>query len=1219
MTSKRVGNDDMDDVDMFARWCIEKNYRLTALELHQELVLQNKNSGVLSDFVREVLDKDVAREASNQESGRDSSSSLINTKISPFSTNGGVLEMIKSREERIAILEHDLLCVRKDLKESRQRLGSLHEDAATAETTKQMTTPTMATEREEGNDSKANSGVSSEDKKMMTMTERGILNCIVKKYLFDAGYRLTSMTFAEEEQSQDLDRLEDYGIHIGNRADLLAVYRSRIRPMKSALEMEDEIFRLRSSTAALEDRASKSTLEVAEMRDRYAELSREYEALSSTQSKERREMAKLRLDIAKLEEENARMSRDLRERKARERVSAGNSDVRHESIDDVSSKDAQENQLFTLLCRQLPHVAAAMVISKRMALVPLLVRTISVLPRPTPTLVATLCSLVPRPDYDEQEEMSAVLCALAANLGPDRSGKELMEEIISSQSRHRFKERRVQAALLCRTLSMHCHVHTILRVITPALIRMARHSEEASVEVREESLESLGFVLRNVLERDAAIRFPRDLVRGIREVLIEALTDEEPSVSESAQMHILDPIVQIEDSESCLFSAKDGVVSALVDQVRHFTDILFGDEGVSGGDISAAAAKYPQHRFDSDDDDFRVPTTVPSAVVAGLDRSSIAIATAPMLAMKRTLRTFAILTPKMFHRLVHGSSVPATARAGLGLRSKCLDVDKTKHNDGDDDDGASERCDEERNVLEAVLSGTVDFLHMEETLRWPSLKCVCECIIPSLLKQLCRARFGTRDGKQIRGAYIDAIASLCKSHGSTFTKRVVRPLFLTTMGMEIENARPPIEPVAASFLRIMGISVDDGKDSKINGWPTNDLVMVDSEMRAASIGSSTTRDDVFECVAPMYVQCVLLTLPDSTVYINDFLGQLLLDTVLRRDGWNARQYPTVEKMFAELPIQRATETVKLLGVHAKHETAAVRVKVTDLLASMVAPNKSGIKFASVAVPFVLSLASDGDDEVREHSVKAVLGIVCGDTNISDEERKKLNEKLLTLSQDLSHSVVLNVLRALVRFNQQCDVTFRNVQMVTVVAGVCRRVVRIAKAEDPKVRESWTHSENAEVATALISTVQAVWQYLLPAGQKELTVPLSQFMRVGEREGLLDPVFMSMLEMIVPQIRRNRTDVRANAKKGSRGALAGVLQRMSSPGSPENISRALKSSGSRFEMRHDNEDGDGAYPPVSDDRPERNDFDADDCVEKVAAVSTKKEENTDLVDAGTEGN
>ena len=109
---------------------------------------------------------------------------------------GASFEMIKARDDRIAVLEHQLRCAKTDLTDSRTRLGSLQEEHLLSNAVKEMEIA-----ENEVRDEKDNGGTFSR----ATSIERGALNCIVKQYLTNSGYKLTSLTFTEEEQSQELE------------------------------------------------------------------------------------------------------------------------------------------------------------------------------------------------------------------------------------------------------------------------------------------------------------------------------------------------------------------------------------------------------------------------------------------------------------------------------------------------------------------------------------------------------------------------------------------------------------------------------------------------------------------------------------------------------------------------------------------------------------------------------------------------------------------------------------------------------------------------------------------------------------------------------------------------------------------------------------------------------------------------------------------------------
>ena len=360
-------------VEEFAKWCLTNRYRLTALELYevcgtyrisitffvfshiendlslsrriddtrynefekkQELQQRGKRIDLLDNFVKQLMNGDEVKNVTK-------TSGVLNTTITPFDSDGGVIEMIKARDDRIAVLEHQLRCLKIDLSDSRTRLGSLQEEHL------------LSNVKEKEKEEKENGGIVSD----ATSIERGALNCIVKQYLTNSGYKLTSLTFTEEEQSQDLDALEEYGLHIGNRSSLVDLYRSRIGPIKSAMDMEDELHDRRIRVSKLEEQVSSMGDEMEELRERYAEMSHQCQVLIENKMKERKERSELSLEITRLRQENTRMKRELEENERKE-----------------TEETSQETQLLALLTRQLPQVASSMVITQRMSLMPLLVR-----------------------------------------------------------------------------------------------------------------------------------------------------------------------------------------------------------------------------------------------------------------------------------------------------------------------------------------------------------------------------------------------------------------------------------------------------------------------------------------------------------------------------------------------------------------------------------------------------------------------------------------------------------------------------------------------------------------------------------------------------------------------------------------------------------------------------------------------------------------------------
>ena len=94
---------------------------ITNLKKKQELQQRGKRIDLLDNFVKQLMNGDEVKNVTK-------TSGVLNTTITPFDSDGGVIEMIKARDDRIAVLEHQLRCLKIDLSDSRTRQGSLQEE-----------------------------------------------------------------------------------------------------------------------------------------------------------------------------------------------------------------------------------------------------------------------------------------------------------------------------------------------------------------------------------------------------------------------------------------------------------------------------------------------------------------------------------------------------------------------------------------------------------------------------------------------------------------------------------------------------------------------------------------------------------------------------------------------------------------------------------------------------------------------------------------------------------------------------------------------------------------------------------------------------------------------------------------------------------------------------------------------------------------------------------
>lgn len=306
-------NFELDDADMFARWLLEQGMHLTALELHQELLLNHQASiPVLESFMRgDVLGDHLSKEVR----AASIDSMILSTNTSPFE-HGGIMDIIQTRDDKIALLEYELRCSREDLSAMRGRVRAFSEAALDGtesyinrkdNTVQQSTNYKNPFSKSQisnklssdsknpfsSHNSSQSSGQHSADNKDMTRQERNILNCIVKRYLENSGYKLSCLTFSEEVNDQDLDDLESLGLSSGNRADLVSLYRGRIDPIRDALSLQVDLNRERRLSAKLKASSTAAINEAEESREFHAKLSKKFQVILDETSQHKEKIAEM--------------------------------------------------------------------------------------------------------------------------------------------------------------------------------------------------------------------------------------------------------------------------------------------------------------------------------------------------------------------------------------------------------------------------------------------------------------------------------------------------------------------------------------------------------------------------------------------------------------------------------------------------------------------------------------------------------------------------------------------------------------------------------------------------------------------------------------------------------------------------------------------------------------------------------------------------------------
>lgn len=200
-------------LDVVAHRLLDDHLYLTALELHVELLESGRELNRLRDFFsnpahfeRTTISRGTFGESSPPRLPRASSVQTFDSvDLARYSDDGDRVE-----NDRVAVLEFEL----RNAQDTIRLLRTTITKAAAAELTPQA----------EGESSLMTPCLTSVNEPAQPY-ERRTLNFLVHEYLLQQDYKLTSVTFSEENANQDFDDWDDVGINVSKPPDLLRIYR----------------------------------------------------------------------------------------------------------------------------------------------------------------------------------------------------------------------------------------------------------------------------------------------------------------------------------------------------------------------------------------------------------------------------------------------------------------------------------------------------------------------------------------------------------------------------------------------------------------------------------------------------------------------------------------------------------------------------------------------------------------------------------------------------------------------------------------------------------------------------------------------------------------------------------------------------------------------------------------------------------------------------------
>uniref|UniRef100_A0A8K9XPR0 RAB11 binding and LisH domain, coiled-coil and HEAT repeat containing n=1 Tax=Oncorhynchus mykiss TaxID=8022 RepID=A0A8K9XPR0_ONCMY len=380
--------------------------------------------------------------------------------------------------------------------------------------------------------------------------EKRALNFLVNEYLLKNEYKLSAITFSDENDDQDFELWDDVGLNIPKPPDLLQIYRNCGSALPSPRdtvdvsvgveageltgnyivqkpdllqqmveEFEYQISLLNEEKQSLADQIKKlqrcvlredgvmalhstlcgylpllfrrlQSLQLYSYSDLFSLSSSEIQSLRRTL--DCRSLSSFRLVF---------IDRELSPAFQQALLSFCKMSADSRLGEEVSRMADNEESVMLMLGRCLPHIVPNVLLAKREELIPLILCTACLHPKPKERdqLLHILFNLIKRPD-DEQRRMILTGCvAFARHVGPTRVEAELLPQCWE-QINHKYSERRLLVAEACGALASYLPKEIRSSLVLSMLQQML--AEDKADMVREAVVKSLAIIMGYIDDPD---------------------------------------------------------------------------------------------------------------------------------------------------------------------------------------------------------------------------------------------------------------------------------------------------------------------------------------------------------------------------------------------------------------------------------------------------------------------------------------------------------------------------------------------------------------------------------------------------------------------------------------------------------------------------------------------------------------------------------------------
>jgi hypothetical protein len=518
------------DPQRVADFLVKEGFLLTALELHVELSeKRNQQLASLTSFFQDAKNFEAftTKPVSSPMSSVCGSHMTLDD-VSLFDlTRNSEDSHLNSVDDRVAVLEFEL-------RKARETIYTLRE-----ELTQQTKTPRDQDDETDTIDAHDTSSDDLEDDHAAIKAhEQRIVNFLVNEYLLQYGYKLTSITFSDE--NNDADYFEDWdniGINVTKPPNLLKLYRDFGKHfVETSKEVQD-----------MEMQTDQDSL-VADLEQK---LIGETEKLEAIEDK----CQELEGSICQSKGNNEQLNLQLKEKESLIQVLQSHEYVVEDQMSQIASVETfiepelssflklvmakcypcqmddksvdVSDDIINQLAASLPNIVPNILLNKREELLPLLLTAIQCHPngQVRDQLLNLLFNLTKKPDGEQRKVILRGFQKIARAFGPDKVESELLPQLWE-QLEHKYPERRLLVAETCAVLMPYIPEPLLASLVFSMLQQLVL--EDKSVEVRRSAIASLGLLilhLKDDTKSDLVVEMMSTLLKDPSEQIISTVHD----------------------------------------------------------------------------------------------------------------------------------------------------------------------------------------------------------------------------------------------------------------------------------------------------------------------------------------------------------------------------------------------------------------------------------------------------------------------------------------------------------------------------------------------------------------------------------------------------------------------------------------------------------------------------------------------------------------------